>query len=110
MFDGCISLNEINFPFFTENLLKNTSGMFSGCSGLTSINLEGLTAKTIKNMNFMFSGCKNLIYLNIYNLDTTNEPVCVNIFQGVPKIINIIFNLLKTGGLLQNEIKKISFE
>ena len=55
-------------------------------------------------MDYMFSGCINLIYLNIYNLDTENDPVCNQIFEGVPKNINIEYDRLKTGVHLQKEI------
>ena len=110
MFEGCKSLNDINFPFVEANLLNNTSRMFLGCSSLNSINLEGLTAGNITSMAYMFSGCINLIYLNIYNLNTDNNPSCYQIFEGVSKKIKIIFNRLITGFSLQKEIDKLSFE
>ena len=84
--------------------------MFSGCSNITSINLEGISAKNISCMDFMFSGCKNLIYLNIYNLNTKNDPNCYQIFEGVPKKINIIFDILSTGVRIKKEIDGLSLE
>ena len=110
MFEGCISLNEINFPYVEANLLRNTSRMFSGCSGLTSINLEKFCAREITSLDYMFSGCINLIYLNIYNLDTRNDPDCYGIFEDVPKIKNITYNPIKTGSNFLEKIKQVSFE
>ena len=110
MLEGCINLNELDFPVVNTDLLKNTSRMFLGCTGLTSINLEGLNASNISYMDYMFSGCIYLTYLNIYNFDTLNQPDCFGIFEDVPKIKNITFNPLKTGSNFLDKINQVSFE
>ena len=109
MFEGCISLNEIIFPFAIIDSIKNTSRMFFGCSNLKSINLQDLSAM-INCMDYMFYGCINLIYLDISNLYTKNEPDCFKIFEGVPKNINIIIDRGKLGVRIKKEIEKLSLE
>ena len=110
MFEGCISLNEIIFPFKYVDELKNTSRMFFGCSNLKSLNLEKLNTGSIICLDYMFSGCINLIYLNIYNLDTSENPDCYHIFEGVSKNIIIKYDRFKTGVNFQQEIDKLYFE
>ena len=106
MFKGCTKLKELEFPIINSSLIENTEYMFSNCINIKNIDMGGIKGGKISIMNLMFYNCKKLMSLNIYNLNTKNVFNLKNIFEGVNRNINIIYNSNITGNDLQYEIDK----
>ena len=104
MFKGCSSLIEIIFPPILIYKISDASEMFMGCANLTNINLEGIIQ--IGSMDSILYDCKCLKYLNIKNVNTMDNYNFQNIFEGIEKKIEIIYNKYITGPKLQLEIYK----
>ena len=106
MFKGCSSLIEITFPSLEVDVISDASEMFMGCTNLTRVNLEGLIAYDMGFMESTFHDCKSLIYLNIKNLYTKAVESFDNIFEGIEKKLDVIYERGTTGTDLQLEINK----
>ena len=87
--------------------------MFMGYTNLTRVNLEGLRAVDMDFMESTFYDCKSLIYLNTKNLDTQGVESFDNIFEGIEKKLEVIYERGMAGTDFQLEInnnKNLSVE
>ena len=103
MFKNCSSLIEINFNRVHAHIF-DAAEMFMGCTNLTIANLSEL--RRMEFMESTFYDCKSLKYLNILNLFTKNVGSFDNIFKGIEKKMEIIYDRKITGTDLYLEIKK----
>ena len=120
MFDGCTSIEEINFNNFqTSGKIKDMSYMFHKCESLKKIDLSRFVIPLVEKMDQIFAYCKSLKFLNLSNLDLKKLTNADLMFTGLDNLeyINIynvkvnevfkkaIANLNKKEGLMacQNE-------
>lgn len=115
LFNGCTSLENINFtnfnsPYFisARNLFRGCSnlqflnlnnwnipnvismyGMFYNCSKLTNLNISNWNTSKVTSLLYMFSGCRNLVNLNISNWDISNVIDVSFTFQGCSNLTSL---------------------
>ena len=70
MFQGCTSIEEINFNNFqTSGKIKDMSNMFYDCSSLKEIDLSKLVIPFVEKMEQIFANCNSLKFLDLSNLN-----------------------------------------
>ena len=69
MFDGCVSLNDLDISSFDTAAVTSTINMFYGCSGLARLDARGFCIKNVKNKTGMFTGCRSLKKPAVYGID-----------------------------------------
>ena len=60
LFDGYLSINEINFIKFNRKDIKNMSKMFNSCINLTKMDLSKIRTNNVEDMSCMFASCLSL--------------------------------------------------
>ena len=120
MFEGCTSIEEINFNNFqTSGKIRNMSRIFYQCLNLKKIDLSRLVIPFVEKMDQIFAYCKSLKFLDLSNLYLERLTNADEMFYGLDNLeyINIynvksnkafktaIANLNKKEGLMacQNE-------
>ena len=69
MFDGCPSLESVDFKSFNSKNITNTAYMFYGCEGVCSINFASFNTENVTNMEWMFG---NEYDIGLHSLETLN--------------------------------------
>ena len=59
MFNGCLSLKELNLSNFNNNNVTYMGYMFYGCSSLKELNLSNFNTNNVTYMAYMFNGCSD---------------------------------------------------
>jgi len=60
MFNGCVSLLELDVSGFDTSKAENMENMFGYCSNLKKLNLASFDTEKVTNMAFMFVDCSSL--------------------------------------------------
>ena len=91
LFNGCSSLNSVDFNLFDSSGVIDMSYMFSECKSLISLNLSNFNTENTINMSHMFYGCDNLEILDISNFKFTKCNSFNNMFSNYShlKYLNI---------------------
>ncbi len=82
MFDGLVSLKEINLSGFKTAGVTDMSSMFRDCKSLESLDLSGFDTSSVEKAWEMFKGCTGLKYLDLSNADL-QKAVMYQAFNGV---------------------------
>lgn len=82
MFDGLVSLKEINLSGFKTAGVTDMSSMFRDCKSLESLDLSGFDTSSVEKAWEMFKGCVGLKYLDLSNADL-QKAVMYQAFNGV---------------------------
>ena len=97
MFNGCTSLEEINFPrSFNTEAVTNMSNLFALCESLENLNLTSFNTKNVIDMSDMFSGCESLNNVNLSSFNTENVKLMDNMFNGCHKLKDIDLSSFNT--------------
>ncbi|WP_315404910.1 BspA family leucine-rich repeat surface protein, partial [Hoylesella saccharolytica] len=67
MFEGCISLTELDVTKFDTRNVTDMRDMFFECSALTKLDVTNFDTRNVTNMRCMFSGCSALTKLDVTN-------------------------------------------
>ena len=81
-FDGCSSLEHIEWPSCDIVIGDRMTCMFRGCSSLTYLDLSSFNTELVGKMDDMFYGCTNLTYVNLSSFNTENVTTMRNMFNG----------------------------
>ena len=87
LFNGCTSIESINFKKFNRIDITDMEGMFCGCSSLICLNLSNFKTKNVTNMKNMFYECSSLKDLNLSNFNTNNVKDMSGMFFGCSSLI-----------------------
>ena len=60
MFDGCLSLKELNLSNFNTANVTCMIGMFSGCLSLKELNISNFNINNVTKIQDMFTSCSLL--------------------------------------------------
>ncbi len=90
MFEGCSSLETLNFANFDTPMVIYADRMFKNCSNLKLIDSLDFSLKSLVSISEMFAGCSSLTLLDLSNFDLTNVTNSVDCFN------NATFFYLKT--------------
>ena len=71
LFDGYISIKEINFIKFNRKDIKNMSKIFNLCINLIKVDLSKIRTNNVEDMSSMFASCLLLENLNLSNFNTS---------------------------------------
>ena len=69
MFEGCLSLENINFSNINSQKVINMNSMFYMCHSLKKINLSNINTKNVVKMDNMFKLCDSLKKENVITKD-----------------------------------------
>ena len=105
MFDGCISVEEINFTNFDTSSVTYMNSMFSGCSNLKSLDLSGFITLNVDDMSYIFADCKSLEFLDISNFYINFDTNVYNMFSGINNLSFINLFSVQNGEFLKNNSK-----
>ena len=89
LFNGCSSLESINFANFKTESVVDMSYLFSGCSSLNAIDVTNFDTKSVKDMNHMFSGCSTLKAIDVSNFNTGSVNDISHMFSGCSSLNGI---------------------
>ena len=114
LFNGCKSLESIDFYFSNTSNVTDMSSMFSNCSSLESINLSNFNTELVTNMSKMFYNCNLITSLNLSTFNTYNTINISQIFYGCDslEILDISnFNMINCASYdnIVSNIKNIIF-
>ena len=82
MFQGCVSLRELDLSSFDTSNVTDMISMFDGCGSLRELDLISFDTSNVTDMNYMFSGCRSLKYLDLSSFDTSNVTDMFAMFNG----------------------------
>ena len=71
MFNGLLSINQIDLSSFTSSSVQNMNSMFRGCLQLSKIIFTGFTTSNVNSMSEMFYNCISLTSLDLSSFNTT---------------------------------------
>lgn len=86
MFDGLVSLKEINLSGFKTSGVTQMSYMFLDCKSLERLDLSGFDTSSVSNVQDMFKGCESLKYLDVSNFDLSKVSNMTGLFQGLSSL------------------------
>ena len=99
MFSGCSGLTEIDMSEMDTSSVTNMSSMFSGCSGLTEIDMSGMDTSSVTNMSEMFSGCSGLTKIDMSGMDTSSVTNMAGVFYGCSGLTEIDMSRMDTSSV-----------
>ena len=83
MFQDCNLLTNITFgDNFNTSIVRYMLRMFWGCSGLTSLDVSHFNTSQVTDMNDMFRGCRGLTSLDVSHFNTSLVVNMASMFQG----------------------------
>ena len=71
MFDGCITLLNLDLSTFNTKNVIDMKYMFNACNSLKVLDISGLDTSNVIDMNHMFSACQSLTSLDLSTFDTS---------------------------------------
>ena len=88
MFDGCMSLTELDLTNFNTANVTSMESMFNNCSSLTILDLTPWNTANVTDMDSLFNGCTGLttIYVGM-NWSTENVSSSENMFNGCTELV-----------------------
>lgn len=86
MFDGLVSLKEINLEGFRTSGVTQMSYMFRNCKSLERLDLSGFDTSLVSNVGDMFTGCESLKYLDVSNFDLSRVSSLSGLFSGLSSL------------------------
>lgn len=89
MFDGLVSLREINLTGFKTSGVTVMYAMFKGCKSLERLDLSGFDTSSVTNVTDMFTGCTSLKYLNVSGFDLSKVSNMSCLFMGLSSLERI---------------------
>ena len=89
MFDGCISLENLDLSNWNTSKVTKMAWMFNICSGLKSIDVSKFDTSNVTDMTRMFHGCTSLENLDLSNWNTLNVTNMEAIFRSCFKLASI---------------------
>ncbi|WP_026498632.1 BspA family leucine-rich repeat surface protein [Butyrivibrio sp. WCD2001] len=89
MFDGCTSLETVNFGGLNTSNVISLSNVFTDCSSLKSVNLSQLKTKNVTEMSGLFRGCTSLESVSLKSLDTSNLEYISSMFKNCTSLKNV---------------------
>ncbi len=95
MFNGCISLKELNMQFDTHNVI-DMSGMFNNCESLKSLDLSSFDTKKVVYMDNMFHLCKSLKTIDLSSFNIENVIQFNEMFACCHSLENLDLSHFKT--------------
>ena len=109
MFDGCTSIEEINFNNFqTSGRIKDMSNMFHECTSLKAIDLSRLVTPIVENMDSIFANCNALTFLDISNFDLRRLKNAQDMFTGLDNLVYINIYNVKSNEAFNKAISKLN--
>ena len=104
LFEGCSSLETVNFPKGSENVIS-MNNMFDGRENIKEVNLTSFNVSETTKMSNIFSGCNNLQNIDISSFNYINREF----FNGINSGVNILSNKdLST--IITNEIQILNIQ
>ena len=88
MFDGCISLKELDLSNFNTENVETMSNMFFGCSSLKKLKISNFNTNKVKDFSHMFNKCSKLTVLDISNFKLEGKNLD-KMFVGIPEDLRI---------------------
>lgn len=82
MFDGCVSLTNLDLSTWDTSSVTSMTYMFFGCYRLTSLDVTRWDTSGVKNMDEMFYNCNRLITLDVTKWNTSNVTNMCEMFHG----------------------------
>ena len=109
MFQGCTSIEEINFNNFqTSGKIKDMSNMFHDCTSLKEIDLSRLVIPYVENMEQIFSNCKSLKFLDLSNLNLGKLTNANSMFNSLDNLKYINIYNVKANEVFKTAIAKLN--
>ena len=109
MFEGCTSIEEINFNNFqTSGKIIDMSRMFYNCTSLKEIDLTRLVIPLVKKMEQIFANCESLKFLDLSNLDFGRLTNVDAMFTGLDNLEYINIYNVKANEVFKTAIAKLN--
>lgn len=86
MFDGLVSLKEINLEGFKTAGVTQMTYMFRDCKSLERLDLSGFDTSSVSSVGDMFTGCTSLKYLEVSNFDLSRVSSLSGLFSGLSSL------------------------
>ncbi|NMN01618.1 BspA family leucine-rich repeat surface protein, partial [Bifidobacterium panos] len=86
MFAACSKLTSLNLSGWDTSKVTEMDSMFQGCSGLTKLDVSGFVTSKVTNMYGMFSGCSGLTELDLSSFNTRNVTSCTYMLSGLSNL------------------------
>ena len=86
MFEGWVSLKNLDLTNVETTFVTDMSDMFSGCYSLKDLDLSGFITSNVTTMARMFAGCSSLKSLDFSSFDTSNVEDMSGMFGGASAI------------------------
>ena len=109
MFEGCTSIEEINFNNFqTSGKIKDMSNMFYDCSSLKEIDLSRLVIPFVEKMEQIFANCNSLKFLDLSNLNLGKLNNANSMFNSLVNLEYINIYNVKSNDVFKTAISELN--
>ena len=99
MFEGCVSLEELELSSFDVSRVDDMERMFAGCSSLKELNLSSFDTGRVESMSGMFCGCSSLEYLDLTAFDTASACCFYAMFAGCSSLRDLDLSSFDTSSV-----------
>lgn len=99
MFYNCESLTTLDLSNFNTSNVLNMGGMFFNCKSLTSLDLSNFNTEKVTDMSYMFKFCSSLTNLIIRTFITSNVTEMNSMFEGCKSLTNINLSNFNTANV-----------
>lgn len=107
MFDGLVSLREIDLTGFKTAGVTNMYHMFYNCKSLEKLDLSGFDTSSVTNVSEMFTGCISLKELDVSGFDLSRVSSISYLFSGLKSLESIDlkgFKVMSGGSLMATNL------
>ena len=94
------NFRELNLSSFDTRKVINMSHMFEGCYSMNYINFEKMNTSQVKDMSYMFQSCEALNYLDLSNFNTEKVTDMSHMFRNCITIRGISLSNFKTSSVI----------
>ena len=99
MFNGCVSLMNLDVSGFKTENAGNMKSMFKRCMSLTKLDVSGFDTQNVTDMESMFEGCVRLKDLDVRSFDTRKVTDMVRMFADCAALTELSAGGFKTGNV-----------
>ena len=82
LFEGCYTLESIDFANFDTTQVTMMKKMFKDCHALKSLSVKNFQTSNVNHMGHMFENCKSLESLDLTSFSTENVKDMDKMFSG----------------------------
>ena len=89
MFQGCMSLKELDLSFFNTSNVSNMYRMFRDCEDLESLDLSSFDTSSVTTVEQMFFQCERLTSVNLSGWDVSNVTDFSDMFMNCERLVSL---------------------